>query len=493
LCAVVVVYLLLCAATIHALKPWCDEAYNASAAMMLVNHGYMGVPNFELVTAESYPGVDRHWYWQMPFYPVALAGWYVITGQGIYQQRIFTLLQAVVVLACIYLILRRLSNSIWTAVGAVAILSLDYFFVQRSCDGRYDMLCASCGFAGLAGYVCWRERSGVVAALVGSAGIVGAVMTHPIGVLFGAQLLYLFVRYDLRRVRWGWVGAALVPALAAGLLWGAYIEQDPASFRAQFLRSAADRATFTKNPVEGLKREFRTRYLFGLGGIDSSRVDGSLRSLRGLILVVYVAGLLLALFWRRLRATLAINPIVHLWAIGSVVLLVMDSGTRPLYLLHVLPWLAALLSASCVFVWTEFPRARFGVAAVMGIFLLVQLLGIGYVIHRNNWQGEYTPVASYLRDHLKPNELVLASAEYGFTLGFGRQQLVDDPCLGYYSKKIPNYIVLDLRYSDQIEWYKREMPVVYESIQKKIDGDYTLVKSAGLSKVYHLKNANVVN
>src|SRR6266516_7384640 len=89
------IYLVLCGATILTLEPWCDEGYTASPAMNLLNHGYMGVSSVEGVTFEAMPGLERHWYNQMPFYPVALAGWFAITGQGLYQQRLFTLAQAI--------------------------------------------------------------------------------------------------------------------------------------------------------------------------------------------------------------------------------------------------------------------------------------------------------------------------------------------------------------------------------------------------------------
>jgi hypothetical protein len=271
-----------------------------------------------------------------------------------------------------------------------------------------------------------------------------------------------------------------------------YIQQDPASFRAQFLRAIADRSGFTKNPVEGFKNEVLNRYVFGLGGIDTTKTDNRLRSIRCVVLAVYIAGLLLVLGSRKLRSKLGVNPVLHLWGIAALVLLIMDSGTRPLYLVHALPWMAAMLSASCIYLWTEFPQRRFLLVGTMGAFLAVQLAGIAYIIRRDNWQTEYTPVVQYLREHLKSGEMVMGGPEYGFVLGFGKQ-LVDDPCLGYFSKKVPTYIVLDLRYSDQIHWYKDRLPQVYDFIQQRIADNYSEVKSVGPTKVYQLKSTNVVN
>src|SRR2546421_248678 len=135
------------------------------------------------------------------------------------------------------------------------------FRSHRSSDGRHDMLCASLGIAGLAAYMALRERSGVLAAMAGSAGVVGAAMTHAIGVVYGVQLLYLVLRFDRRRIRWSWVAAAALPALVAGVAWGVYIMQAPDDFRGQFFRAFGGRAGFFSSPIAGTIREFQTRYL----------------------------------------------------------------------------------------------------------------------------------------------------------------------------------------------------------------------------------------
>src|SRR5207249_3391388 len=145
--------------------------------------------------------------------------------QGLYQQRLFTLAQAIGLLAAVFVLLRRISGVKWLAPATVSILCMDYFFVHRSSDGRHDMLCASLGIAGLAAYMALRERSGVLAAMAGSTGVVGAAMTHAIGVVYGVQLVYLVLRFDRRRIRWSWVAAAALPALVAGVAWGVYIMQ----------------------------------------------------------------------------------------------------------------------------------------------------------------------------------------------------------------------------------------------------------------------------
>lgn len=487
-----ILYLLLSASIIFTLRPWVDEAWNASPALNLLNHGYLGSSSIEPVTFEALRGIDRHWYVQTPLYPVALAGWFAIAGQGLIQQRLFTLLQGVVVLASLLVLLRRLTSAAWLAPAAVAILCLDYFYVRRSSDGRYDMLCACLGFAGLAAYMAWRERSGPLAVLAGSAGVVGAAMAHAVGIIYGAQLLYLVLRYDRRRIRWSWVAAAAAPALVAALLWGRFILEAPQDFRVQFFHEIVTRAGFLQHPLDGLIREIQSHYLFALGGLGEGGIYYPLRQLRAVILAVYLAGMAVVFASPALRRKWRLQPVVHLWVLGALMLLVIDNGNRPLYLVHILPWMAAMLAAGFGWAWIELPKARWAAATVAAVFVVLQVGGIASVARRNEWARVYRPVASYLQQNLRPGEMVIGGPEWGFALGFG-DHLMDDLCLGYYSRKVPAYIVLDPRYHGQFLWYKQWQPDIFRFVDARLRMDYTLVDHVGVIEVYRRKSDTALN
>jgi hypothetical protein len=482
----VAIYLVLVTATIFTLQPWCDEGYNAGTAMNLVNHGYLGVPSIEPVTYEARPGLDRHWYWQVPFYPVALAGFFEVAGQGIYQMRFFTLLQGLLLLASLFVLLRRLTNAPWIAPLTVAILCMDYFYVRHSSDGRNDMLCASLGFSGLAAYMLLREHSGPLACLVGAAGVVGGAMSHAVGVIYPVELLYLVLRFDWRRVRWTWIVAAAVPALIAAGLWGRFIMEAPNDFRAQFFHETSDRAGFFKNPLDGMYREIMLRYVFTIGGIGRSAVVQPLRQIRVVLLIVYLAGMMISFFTRKLRQEWKIQPVIHMWAISSIMLLILDTGTRSLYLIHAMPWIAALLASAASWVWIQRPQQRWAVAATAAAFLAVQIGGLGFTIKRNEWENVFRPTARYLQQNVKPGETLIGGPEWGFVLGFG-DHVLDDPCLGYFSKKTPTYIVLDPRYRDQITWYGAFQPPIYQFIQNRMQNQYRLVQQVESVEIYRIR------
>ena len=484
-------YLLLSAGIVFTLRPWCDEGWNASPALNLLNHGYLGSSSIETVTYEHLQGIDRHWYTQVPLYPVALAGWFAMAGQGLYQQRLFTIVQGVVLLVSLFFLLRRLTSAAWLAPLSVAILCLDYFYVRRSADGRYDMICACLGFAGLAAYMSLRERSGVLASFAGATGIVGAVMSHVIGVVYAVQFAYLALRYDRRRIRWTWVVAAALPVLLAALLWSRFIQQAPQDFRVQFFHEMGGRAGFVHHPIEGVLRELRNRYLFALGGMGEGGVYNPLRQVRVVILLVYAAGIGIVCAAPALRKKCGLQPVIHLWVIGALIVLVLDNGARPLYLIHLLPWMATLLAAGFAWVWMETPKARWAVAAVAVVFLIVQVGGSAYIPWRNEMSRVYRPVASYLQQNLKPGDTVVGGPEWGYALGFG-DRLMDDTCLGCYSKKVPTYIVLDPRYHAQMSWFKDDVPAIYQYMDALL-ARYTLVDQVGVIEVYRLRQDTAPN
>jgi len=216
-------------------------------------------------------------------------------------------------------------------------------------------------------------------------------------------------------------------------------------------------------------------------------VPNPLRQVRGILLLVYLAGMMVVFASRKLRSEWAVRPIVHLWVVGSLVLLILDSGTRTLYLLHLLPWIAAMLAAGFGWVWVQNPRVRPVLGAVAVVFLVIQVGGIAYGVKRNEWSRVYRPVAHYLQERLKPGDLVMGGPEWGFAIGFG-PQLMDDTCLGYFSKKVPSYLVIDPRYRAQFDWYRTNQPDIYRFVQNRVQNEYRLVNQVDAVDIYQLRS-----
>ena len=72
-------------------RPWADEAYSASTAWNLVEHGSFGTTNIE--TAGGWlTRIDQTTYWVMPLYLVASAGWSELFGAGFVSLRVMNIL-----------------------------------------------------------------------------------------------------------------------------------------------------------------------------------------------------------------------------------------------------------------------------------------------------------------------------------------------------------------------------------------------------------------
>src|SRR3954453_15783298 len=89
-----------------------------------------------------------------------------------------------------------------------------------------------------------------------------------------------------------------------------------------------------------------------------------------------------------------------------------------LYLVHVVPCYIALFAVFCRWLWTRKRGPRWVPAAATAGFLRAQLAGTAYTIVRRAYAKDFVPVAAYLKQHVKPGELVVGSAELAFALGF---------------------------------------------------------------------------
>src|SRR5262249_18055851 len=136
----------------------------------------------------------------------------------------------------------------------------------------------------------------------------------------------LLVSLWLDRSRWSWptVARALLPLALAGLAWGAYILQDPADFRQQFLynATAAGRMSYAASPLLSLYREITLRYgsAFGLDAIRSNPIS----ALKAIVLLAYAAGFAGAIAHRKLRGRIGIGPLLLAAAVNAALLALLD-------------------------------------------------------------------------------------------------------------------------------------------------------------------------
>lgn len=483
---VVVMYLTLALGSSMSKSPWHDEGHFANPAVNLATKGFMGTTVLEAGTWLK--GIERYTYWVMPLYLVLLAGWFKIFGFSFIVMRALSVGWGLVALVAWFFIMKKLTDDWPITLLTVALIATDYIFIMNASTGRMDMMSAALGFAGLACYLNWRENNLMRAVLVSQTLMVASGLTHPNGLLPFAALLFLTLYFDRSRLRFKHIGIAALPYVVGALCWGAYVLQDPSAFRSQFAgntggfsaMSGANRWVGLTSPWTGIKLEITQRYLgsFGL----ASHSTGPAR-LKIFVLVAYVIGVLGVFGTRRLRQHPGYRVLLILTGIFFLTLSLLEGHKSDVYLINMIPLLAALLAVWVAWCWRSLwvPRWLL-ITCVVGVVTL-QAGGVSYLISQNHYRTRYLPVVDYLKQHAAPESLTMGSAELGFGLGF--DHLTDDVWLGYYSGTKPDFIVIGRRYEDMMRLFQTKRPEVYEFMQTRLSREYRPVyELAPYWKVY---------
>lgn len=469
-------------------RPRIDEGYFASPALNLVTTGSMGTPVIE----------DRHvfmkdihlyTYWIPPLDILGQAVWYKIWGFSLFAMRGLSATWGLLAMAAWFLIARRVTGDVDLALYTMALVALDYHFLVGGSSGRMDMMSAALGFAALAAYLELRERSLPAAVLVANSLVAASGLTHPVGgYLSFAGLQFLTLYYDRRRIGARHVALALVPYLAGAAGWGWYILKDPAAFAAQFGTNATmdGRLGGLRAPWMGVLREITGRYAmaFGLGTHTPDSIGPIY--LKAVILAVLVAGAAGAALTREIRANKGYRALLCLLGLYFLLLSILDAQKAYYYLVHVLPFYAALTAAWFHWLWRRRARLRPVVAGVVLVLLGIQLGGFVLRISEQTWRNSYAPVIAFLKQHTASGSVIIGSPALGFGLGFP-PGLIDDARLGFYSGRTPDFIVVNREYADVFHNYSETRPDIYRFIVQRLSREYQPVYDGGGYRVYGLR------
>jgi len=407
-------YLLLATGSILTRLPWVDEALFASPAVNLVSRGYMGTTAME-TAGTPWQGIERHTYWTGPLHPLAQAGWYELFGFGLFSMRALSAVWGLVALAALYLVALRMSEDRAVAALAAALIALDCSFIATASSGRMDMMNAALGMAGLADYLCWRERHLPVAVLAGHSLVCASGLTHPNGILYLASLLFLMIYFDRGRFSWRSWALAAVPYGVGALGWGLYIREDPASFLAQFTGNMRNggRLSYLRAPWAGVWNDLVVRYLgyFGL-----SPGANALSRVKLVIPLVHAAGLAGLLSMAALRRQAGYRALLGVAALHFGMLSVYDGQKLPYYLIHTVTLLDAILAVWIVRAWTKNSIPRLWLGGLLAAFLGVQILTSVQRIKQNPYRTSYLPAVSFLQKNAGQPSLIMGSASLDFAL-----------------------------------------------------------------------------
>src|SRR3984957_4519751 len=480
-CLITVLYLSLAVMGALTTRPWCDEGWFSNPAENLITTGSMSTSVLDPTSTwrgVNLQGIDRHTYWVMPLYILAQAGWYCIVGFSMVSTRLSSVLWGLVALLSWYIILKRLSGSTSVALLAVALLGIDFQFLSTAGNGRMDMMTAALDGAALAAYLSVRKHTLGRAIRVSQTLAAAGFFTHPLGLLGAVGLLFASVYYDWRRLRFRHLLLAGTPYVLALAGWALYILQSPADFLPQFASNASGRLELFQAPLTVLRREIVLRYLSPYGLLAGMPAAGRLK---GIILAIYIAGVLAAFADKSIRKHPDLRLLLVLGAWNLIGLTLLDSFGIGWYLIYLIPFAIALLAVSANSWWAS-GRARTVIALTLGLLIAIQLTVSISRITKNN-RGDFNAAADFLRERLSGYRLVMASAEFGIPLQFDRR-LIDDFRLGYRSGKQPDLIVMDTpRYCLWTELLRNQDAGNYRHIRNLLSS-YHVVYDRGAYRMY---------
>ncbi|MEQ1946098.1 MAG: glycosyltransferase family 39 protein [Bryobacteraceae bacterium] len=442
LLAILVGFLVLSAFSSYTKQPTEDESWFGSASYHLALHGSLANTVLD-ATGTWRQGMARHFYWQPPLSFVLNAFAIRAFGFSLMTVRMVSAAAGAVALLGIYFMTAKLTRQPKTGLIATVLAATDYFFVLDASDGRMDTLCLAFGLLGLAAFCLLRERSLPLAILVSHSAVAASGLTHPNGIIWLTNLVVLTLFLERDHLRASWIFPAMVPYLLAALAWGAFIAQEPADFRTQFLGNIRESGASNYNnqhpletPLNAIGMEVKERYLsaYGLGGNV-----GPLNRVKGIVLLIYAfligsAGFLA----RRIKAA----PLFLSLTIAAFFAMTFLTGNKMFYYLtHITP-LFAIVAALVLNHWSDRgTTARMCSYTIAAILVTVQLAGIGYRLHQDSYHNQYKPMLDAVLRSSGPQDAVIGTSALIWDLAPARA-LTDDYKLGYLNKITPRIIVI---------------------------------------------------
>jgi 4-amino-4-deoxy-L-arabinose transferase-like glycosyltransferase len=468
--AVTSVYVALTLGAALTKRPWSDEGWFANASWNLSTRGWMGTtvlePNGFLV------GIDQYTYWVMPLYLVVQAAWYDVFGFSLLSSRALSLIFGLIALFSWFTIMKSLCGEKLGLLTA-GLLAFDYNFIMSSSFGRMDLMCAALGAAGMAAYLSLRKRNLGWAIFVSNSLVAASGMTHHLGILALIGLTFLIFWLDYKRLEWRYLATAVTPYALALLMWSFYIIKNPQLFITQFLGNAAtdNRLQTLTAPMTALVREVSERYLIGFGLASHSVGHSGPIRLKALILLAYAVSITGVLLIAEIRKDRGFKTVLILTLLFGVTLSVWDGQKLTTYLIHVIPLYTAILAIWINWCWNKRILHRWLILLIMAGFVALQVGGTLQRIRLDTYHRAYLPAVNFLKKEINEGRVVMASAELGFGLG-SFNGLLDDPKLGFFSGKRPDFIVVEEVYRSEIDACKTLFPERFKYANKLLSDEY---------------------
>ena len=427
--------------------------------------------------------IDQRTYWVMPLFLLGQGVWLMIFPHTVLGTRFFGIMWGATAALAFYLFMFQLFRRRDIPALASGLLLTSFIFIDNAAFSRPEMMCLAFGLWGLASYLSLRNGSLPLAFLVSNACIAASVMSHPNGILHFLALWLCIFWFDRKRTGITSLGAAALPYLIFGALWGVYIIQDKEAFTVQFGMNGASggngRFPTNWNPLSILLSELTLRYfvVFGL-------------ATRGMALIklytgaAYLGALVFCVSNRKLRNQLGVRLLLALFLCYFVAMSIFNQKLS-YYIVHILPVYIALLATTILFLWDGWVRARAWIAAAVIMLVVVEVSGIVVRGATRSYIVPQRQAVAFVRSVSGPNDLIYGTAALLYEMNFDTR-LVDDPFLGLYSGRHPDVIVVEDLYKPLYDGWASTRPEVMFRIRHILSG-YKLVKSIAEYDIYTAK------
>jgi hypothetical protein len=469
-------------------EAWSNEAWSAIPALNLATHGFMGTTVLEFKNTWL-QGLDRHTYWLMPLHLLAQAAWYKLLGFSLLRQRLLSVLFAALLLASWSRIVLRLTGMPAAAFAVWVIIGFESDFLNMAANGRMDMMCAGLGSAAIAVWLELHNRTPRVALLMAHALAAAAIFTHPCGVLFAAALLLVTLAMSHWRIRVSDLLISASPYVIGAALWGIYIAQAPVDFYSQFFGNISGfageyvgRTRFNglTSPWRAIQAEIVLRYLVPFG-FDALRTLQGVASAMWLLITSAAAGATLLI--PALRAQRGVRVLFLSGMLVFLLMALLEGMKFQHYLIHSLPFLAALAATTGGWLWLNYRKTRAVLIAGLLILTLPQIRLARGTIVLNPLGNGLVSTTDYLRANMPAGAGTIGPAELGYQLGFNNA-LRDDVRLGYYSGFRPQFIVTSGWYRLWFDGAATRDPAIHTYIERLLHREYHQVLAFGEYQVY---------
>jgi len=342
---------------------------------------------------------------------------------------------------CWALIVFKLTGNTAMALVTMALMSCDYQFVEQTSLARMDAMAIAMAALAILLYLVLRERQLTWACFASQAAVVASGLTHPsVGVPAFCVVAFLVIYLDWRRIRISHLLVSLIPYLAGGAFWWWYISPAPDWFRAQFFGNVTDidRLGGFGHPLNAIVRE-AGRYL-QMAGVGEGH--SPFTKLKAISVVFHLASVIALLLTSAARKEKGIRTLLWAYAVYLLCMTFYDNTKEVKYAINTIGIYAAITAVCVVYFWRIRPKLRVLIGAATGLLLLTGASGLLYVgLIKDYYRYDFLPAAEFVQRSASPNDLILASSEFGFPLGFNRN-VVDDSAFTYNSHKVPKFIVV---------------------------------------------------